>query len=95
MDNPDDDQVSNVPDEVWALYAEHRLAAQRPGKVDNPIPWKLTTADNARLEHADTAARWWAEFDVSSDHLARCLVDGKAPGQQYRRHLPGRRKDPT
>jgi len=89
VDNPDDDgSISNVPDEVWARYAEHKLARQPAGKVSNAIAYKLTTADNARTEHADQAERWWQLFDVTPEHLAECLVDGRAPAAHYRRKDP-------
>lgn len=89
VDNPDDDGISsNVPDEVWVHYAERKLARQPAGKVDNTIAWKLKTGDNARTEHHDTAERWWSEFDVTPEHLAQCLVDGKAPAAHYRRKDP-------
>lgn len=86
--NDDDTSISNVPDEVWALYAEHKFARQPKGKVDNVIAYKLTTGDNARRELGERAEQLWNGYSLTPEHLAQCLVDGKAPGEMYRRKDP-------
>jgi len=82
VDNCDDDKI---PAAVWDQYAQLKLDRQKPGKVQDPGPWKTTTARNARLELAEHAQRWLAEYDVTPHQLAACLVDGKPPAHQYRR----------
>jgi hypothetical protein len=85
VDKPDDDKV---PAAVWNEFAQLKLNRQKPGKVSDPGPWKTTTARNAQVEHAETAARWWNEYQVTPTQLAACLIDGKPPAAHYRRNQP-------
>ena len=88
VDNPGDD---DVPAAVWEHYAQLKLVSElrrKPDSITNETSWKRTTSRNAKTEHGDTAARWWAEYDISPQRLAECLIDGKAPGSQYRRKEP-------
>ena len=84
-----DDDVSAA---VWERYADLKLTSElrrKPGSVSNETSWKRTTAKNAKTEHGATAARWHAEYDISPQRLAECLIDGKAPAKDYRRHTGG------
>lgn len=83
----DDDEIStgDVPEKAWAHYADLKFTRQPPGKVSNAVAYKLTTAENARIELAEQATRWWHDYDITPQRLAECLIDGKAPSQQYRR----------
>lgn len=94
---PDDEELSTAstapafPLEVWALYADRKHQRQ-PGKIRNPVAWKLTTADNARLEHGEQATGWWAEFDCTPAQLADWLLDGRPHPSAQRR--PGIEPNP-
>lgn len=86
---PDPQPVDgDVPVATWQRYAQLKLERQKPGTVTNETSWKRSTAKNARTEHAETAARWLREYDITPQRLAECLIDGKAPGAQYRRKEP-------
>lgn len=73
---------NSVPSETWDAYAELRL--RRQGDVSNPVPWKRSTAANARSELGDLAALWWREFDLTPRRLAECLMDGQVRNAQRR-----------
>lgn len=73
----DDDELSTVPDDTWRHYAE--LMLKRQTKVNNPPPWKAKTAANAKAELAETALRWWREYDLTPYRLAQALVAGQPP----------------
>lgn len=86
VDNPDDDVLAAVPDEVWIHYAELMLAKQSVGTISQPAAWKRKTRTNANLEHGDRAAKWWDQYRLTPHQLAECLVDGRAPRGEYRRN---------
>lgn len=66
-----------VPPDVWQEYARlKRAAASAP--VQNIAAYDRATIANARVELAETAARWWRDFDVRPRDVAAALVDGKA-----------------
>jgi len=89
VENPDDDEqvLADVPGEVWIHYANLMLAKQPAGTVKQPVAWKRRTKENAKLELADQAARWWDMFRVTPRHLAECLIDGHAPRNAPRREI--------
>lgn len=93
VENPEDDgQAATVPPATWQRFAEIKLDSElrrKPGSINNETGWKRTTRENAEIEHRAQAARWWAEYDITPHRLAECLIDGKAPGPQYRRKEPG------
>lgn len=84
----DDDDLSTVPDETWDHYATLMLAKQTPGTVKNPGPWKATTSRNARSELGETAARWYATYDVDARQLAAWLIDGQPSRYAKPREVP-------
>lgn len=98
---PDDDEISTAstanghvpafPLEVWALYADRKHQRQ-PGKVRNPVAWKLTTGENARLELGEQAVGWWRTFECTPAQLADWLLDGRPHPSAQRR--PGVEADP-
>lgn len=75
-------------DEVWRAYARCLLARQPPGSIRNAGAWCRSTASRARDEHAATAARWLAEFDLTAQHVAELLADERTPSDTYRRRTP-------
>jgi hypothetical protein len=79
----DDDEISingTVPDEVWERYAQLKLQRQPPGKVENTVSWKRTTARNARVELGEKAHRWWVGYQgITPYRLAQCLIDDAPP----------------
>lgn len=85
VDNPDDDGFFAA---VFDQFAQLKLERQPTGKVKDPTPWKRKTAENARIELAETAKRWRDEFDVTPSQLAAALIDDKAPAAHYRRKAP-------
>ena len=74
---------NSVPDEVWDVVAELKLRRQSD-VIKNPVPWKRSTALNARSEWGDLAALWWHEFDLTPRRLAECLMDGQVRNAQRR-----------
>lgn len=80
---PDDDELSTVPDETWTHYADLKCAAQTD--VRNPAPWKATAAANARTELGDQAARWWHDYELTPYRLAQALIAGQPPAHCNRR----------
>lgn len=85
------DLSTAVPDEVWTHFADLKLEAELRAK-DIPqsrrTKWKSTTRRNAKTEHGGNAERWWREYQLTPQHLAQCLVDGKPPAAHYRRKDP-------
>jgi hypothetical protein len=81
----DEDVLAAVPGEVWVHFADIMLAKQPAGSVKQAVAWKRRTRENANLEHGDTAARWWRDYELTPRCLAECLVDGQAPRNEYRR----------
>lgn len=72
-----------VPEEVWTCYA--RLKRQQsPTPIRNIASYDRRTIANAKLEHGETAARWWSAFELTPQELAAGLADGQ-PGRYWTR----------
>lgn len=87
VDNPDDEGFLAA---AFDHYAQLQLDRQPAGQVRNKARYRQRTRDNA-VNDPDLGAkahRWHAGYDVTPQHLAQCLVDGKAPASQYRRKAP-------
>jgi hypothetical protein len=72
-----------VTDDVWIEYARLKRATCKE-TVRNITSYDRRTIENAKTEHGDLAARWWATFDISPAQLAAGLVSGN-PGPYWDR----------